>query len=381
MSDPNLRLALCTAGELYGGVERFVCEYSMYLRDNAPVDVMTVVFYEGELASRLRDTGLDVVVLLPRMKYDPVVVRRLVKLFKAREISLVHTHGYLGTVLGAVAGKLCGAKVIKTEHGKREPCVRRDFAWFRMHANQLADRCITGRFVDHVVYVSDDLRKSWNRNNDGGRHSVIHNGIPPISVDESSAGVDIDDAMFNIGIVGRLGAVKGHIYILRALLELQHRENVRLYVFGEGSLERDLRAFCSAHDLTGCVHFMGFRHDVLAWVEKLDVLVMPSLHEGLPYALLEAMWLGTPVIASRVGGLAEVLEDGTDALLVEAGNEHGLAAAIERAMKRPDLGISLAANARAKVEKLYTTDSMTRDYLCLYDSVCKKPANTMSLLP
>jgi len=378
MANMSTKLALCTAGELYGGVERFINDFAVYLTDNDSVDVITVVFYDGELAHRLRKEGVEVAALLPRWKYDPGIISRLVKLLRARDVSLVHTHGYLATVLAGIAAKKCGVKVVKTEHGRREPRLRRDFKWLRMHGNLLVDRLATRLLVDHIVYVSNDLRMHFQDGNRNGRCSVIYNGVFPVDLGGGNNSVDLDRDAFNMGIVGRISAVKGHIYAIRAFASLRPNRRVNLYILGEGGLEQDLRIYCRDHGLADRVHFMGFRTDVLDWIAGLDVLLMPSIHEGLPYTLLEAMWLGTPVIASRVGGLAEILEDAVDALLVEPGDDQQLAVAIERAMAEPNLGFSLATSARAKVERSFTIDRMVHDYLCLYEQVCEKPKGTFT---
>jgi len=372
MSDQTIRLAICAAGELYGGIEQFVRTFTEYLCDNTNTELVVVLFYDGKLARELRSAGIDVVTVIPRWKYDVTVLWRLMKEFKTRCITVVHTHGYLATILGAISGKLVGTKVVKTEHGIVETHMLRGLEWSRLYASQVVDRSVTRLLVDHVVYVTDDLRRMCHRRRRTGRYPVIYNGIPPVSVDtDRSAGPDIDRSMFNIGMVGRLSAVKGHIDLLRALLQVRRRENVRVYFFGTGSLEETLRDFCNEHGLTRSVHFMGFRVDVLDWLARLDAFVMPSLHEGLPYALIEAMYLGVPVIASRVGGLAEVLEHGVDAILVEQGSKKQLAAAIDRLMAGPDLCESLAANARKKAEGRFMIQRMASEYLSLYASVCR----------
>jgi glycosyltransferase involved in cell wall biosynthesis len=369
MNDHTIRLGICAAGEAYGGVERFVDTFAEYLRDNTDIEFTVILFYENELAKRLRAAGIDIVTIIPRWKYDPRTIRRLAKLFREQNLSVIHTHGYLATILGTIAGKLCRAKVIKTEHGKMEPRSRRDLQWLRMCANRCVDELITGLFVDHVVYVTDDLRKAYHRKSRTTQQTVIHNGLVPRPVDTGNESVQTDPATFNVGIVGRLSTVKGHMNLLRALLVLQHPERVSVYVFGAGPLEGPLRDFCDEHNLSDRVHFMGFRQDVLDWVAQLNAFVIPSMHEGLPYALLEAMYLGVPVVASRVGGLAEVLDDGVDSILVEPGNERQLAAAIDRLVAEPALCNSLSANAHKKVKERFTIDRTVSEYLSVYDAV------------
>ncbi len=196
-----IRLAICAAGELYGGVERFVSTFTEYLRDNTDIEFVVVLFYEGELARQLRAAGIETMTVIPCWKYDPMVVRRLVKLFKARRIRVVHTHGYMAAILASVAGKRCGARTIHTEHGRLEPRSCRDFRWLRMRCSAAVCGFVVRRYVDHVVYVTEDLRNSLGRADGEQRCSVIYNGIPPISVKTDPDCTDIDSDKFNIGVV------------------------------------------------------------------------------------------------------------------------------------------------------------------------------------
>ena len=155
-------------------------------------------------------------------------------------------------------------------------------------------------------------------------------------------------------------------------MRLPQRDEVKAFFLGTGVLDRELNDFCRSHNLEDLVRFMGFRADVLDWVARLDVFVMPSLHEGLPYALLEAMYLGVPIIASRVGGPAEILEDGVDAVLVGPGDENGLAKAIELLMTKPEMRAALGDNAKAKVDTQFVIDRLARDYLDLYAAISRR---------
>jgi glycosyltransferase involved in cell wall biosynthesis len=114
------------------------------------------------------------------------------------------------------------------------------------------------------------------------------------------------------------------------------------------------------------VHFLGFRRNVYDFIAHCDALLMPSLHEGLPYTLLEGMALGTPIIASRVGGLAEVLQDEITALLVPPSDVGSLAHAILRLHDSPALRLDLGAQAQRVQQARYSLKAMTESYLGIY---------------
>jgi glycosyltransferase involved in cell wall biosynthesis len=117
------------------------------------------------------------------------------------------------------------------------------------------------------------------------------------------------------------------------------------------------------------VHFHGFRRDAHNFIAHCDALLMPSLHEGLPYTLLEAMALGTPVIASRVGGLAETIQDGATGLLVPPGSATGLAEAIGKLIADPALRARLGDAARRLQRASYSLEAMASSYLDVYREV------------
>ena len=368
MSRNNINLAICTTGELYGGAERFVNTFAEYLQNNTGINFVVVLFNEGELASKLTGAGIDTVTVLPRWKYDPTMVRRLSRLFKERRISVVHMHGYQATIWGAAAAKLCGARTIKTAHGKLEPARRRDLRWLRIQFLKWLDILATSFFVDHVVYVTRDLQAHWQKDASGSKSSVIYNAIPAILDDPHPTPLDMDDNAFAIGIIGRLNDVKGHKCLLGALKRLNDLKNLRLHVFGSGPLERELREICDAYGIGDRVKFEGFKDDIYSYLRAMDVIAIPSLYEGLPFTLLEAMYLGVPVVATRVGGMREILEHEKDSLLVSPGDEEGLSEAIRRLHSDPSLRASLAGNASDKIKADFTVDKMMERYLRLYET-------------
>ena len=366
ISAKKIRLAICAAGELYGGVERFVSTFAEYLHEKGGIEPVVVLFREGKLANRLRDADIDAITVLPRWKYDPMVVRRLVKLFKERRISVVHAHGYQATIWGAIAGKICGARTIKTEHGRMEPGRAFDVKKLQMHCNVLVEKLVIRCFVDHVVYVTRDLQSFHERSGSGDGSSVIYNAIRPISIGSCTDLPDIDRTAFNIGIVGRLSPVKGHRVLLSALTRLNDLRDLRLSIIGDGVLRDELEKYCREQGLSHIVRFLDFRENIYDYIGAFDVLVMPSLYEGLPYTMLEAIYCKVPIIASDVGGLGEFLEHEVDAFLAPAGDEELLAAAIRRLYERTEERKRLADNAYAKLSSRFAFRQMVQSYLNLY---------------
>ena len=146
-------------------------------------------------------------------------------------------------------------------------------------------------------------------------------------------------------------------------------ENVQLHIIGVGPTESGLKALAKARDVADRVHFLGFRRNVFDYLAHCDILLMPSLHEGLPYTLLEAMALKTPIIASRIGGLAEVLEDGKTGLLSTQGDPESLALAIVKLHSDSEYRQRLCDNAHLLQRTDYSIDGMMSRYEAVYNQV------------
>ena len=154
--------------------------------------------------------------------------------------------------------------------------------------------------------------------------------------------------------VGRFAPEKGHRYLIEAL-NLLDRGDVawRCTFLGEGELETELRSHTAAHGLSEWVTFPGFCEDVFSVLLTADVFVLPSLHESSPNALIEAMGIGMPCIASDVGGVVDLIEDGKNGLQVPPQDPAALAAALHRVLSEPDLASELGGNARATIQQKF----------------------------
>ncbi len=362
----KIRLAICSTGELFGGVEQCILSLSKYLKDETRIEFIVVLFHEGALSRQLGELGVETHVISSH-KYNPLAVLKIRDLFRERNINVVHIHGYKANILCGVAARLAGISTIKTEHGKIEPSGGNLPGAVKMKANIALDHLLTRWLTKKVIFVSRELEGHYLGIYAKKQCGIIYNGIMP--QDALRYSPQKKKGVFEAGIVGRLSEVKGHIYLLRAL-KLLSDIPVHLKIFGEGGLERLLREYCKDNSLQDRVSFMGFRKDINEQIRNLDLLVMPSLHEGLPYTLLEAMYLKVPVIASRVGSLKEILVDGQDALLVPPADPQSLANAIRTLYGDASKRKALAVNAHKKVLDNFMVERMAGQYVSEYGKLC-----------
>lgn len=181
-----------------------------------------------------------------------------------------------------------------------------------------------------------------------------------------------DSGLWVAGTVGRLATVKNHADAIRGLAvavrsSLTARERLRLVVVGDGELRVPLQQLAAAEGVADRVWFAGSRNDVADVLRGLDVFVLPSLMEGISNTLLEAMACGLPVVATRVGGNVELVDEQASGTLVPEGDPQALAAALLRYLDDHSLGVRHGAAARSIVEARFSLDRMVADYAALYE--------------
>jgi glycosyltransferase involved in cell wall biosynthesis len=175
--------------------------------------------------------------------------------------------------------------------------------------------------------------------------------------------------------IGNLYPVKGHSHLIDALALLVSRHpTLHLAISGRGELHDALLARARDRQLERRVHLLGFRTDVAAILAAADIFVLPSLSEGLPLALLEAMFAGRPIVASDVGEVRAALAQGAAGVVVEPGNPVALAAALDHLLSHPEEARTLGSRAAAHARAEYDLSRMVQRYVGLYEAALAGPA-------
>jgi glycosyltransferase involved in cell wall biosynthesis len=358
-------LALFTVGELFGGVERHVLALLTGLR-TLRLESNLLVFHDAELAHQARSAGFAVDVV-PASNFALLpAARQVASILRARGVQLLHVHGYKATFVSAVARLSYPLPIVKTEHGLPELGQAAAVQRMKTRLYHYADWLATRRSVHAICYVTGNLQAQSNVFLPHARAVVVPNGIARLNRTAFTRPTELAHQTFNLVLIGRLERVKGHKIAIDALASTRVPSHVRIYVIGTGPMESELRQHALAKGVYQRIHFVGFRRDVYNFLAHSDALLMPSLHEGLPYTMLESMALGCPVIASKVGGLAEVLRHDETALLVPPNDAAALAEAMERAVKNPGLLVNIARQAMLLQQSAYSLDAMSQRYLSVY---------------
>lgn len=291
---------------------------------------------------------------------DVRAFRRLLRLIRERNIDVIHAHLTYSAIWAALASRVTGVPVVATLHVSPP-----DRAGWREDLRQRLLVALLNRYAARVVMVSSAQRDSW-----GGRLRnavVVHNGVP---VPDTAAAMSRDAATVpRILTVAVLREGKGIDVLIDAVRTLQERgETIEVAVAGDGPQREMLM-----HRAAGLpIQWLGFRRDVAALLQRADVFVLPTLADAFPTVLLEAMAAGKPVIASRVGGAPEIVDDGTTGILVPPGDAQALSDAIGRAVRDERWLAAAGAAARVRYEQAFTVEHWIERLERLYRDVLRE---------
>ena len=363
-----IRVLYVAGNFVTGGAERHLLE--MWRRiDRDAFDVQIAVLKrEGAFTPLVEATGLPIHDLgVGRRLYDPSGVRgllRLVALVRKFRPDVIHGYLFGPNLFAAIAGRVCGVPVV---------CVAKRNVDAFESSRQIAVQRLAHRLATHVTAVSEEVaRSSVALGVPRGRITVIENGVdiarfdgrdgpPPPGVNGRAPGLAL------VGSVGCLAPRKDYGTLLCALARLRGRgREFRAAIAGDGPERAALEASAADLGLTGVVDFLGERSDVDRLLPAFDVFALSSREEGIPNALLEAMAAGRACVATRVGGNAEVLEDGRTGWLVPAQDPEALAAALEQALTQPAEAARRGAAARQEMIAARSIDVMVRRHEQFY---------------
>jgi L-malate glycosyltransferase len=377
MAEDKVRLVHMTEGEGWGGIETHLHFLLKGLVKSGLFEVECITFHRGLLAERLEKSGVGVRVFERVTKFDPTLFIRLVRHLKVSRVRIIHLHGYLAIIYGIPAAIIARIPFrVATLHASpdqtslKKETSRLSIYLAIAYALIIKSRC-------YLIAVSYDVFKSHvaRRKITSHRMRVVHNGVSVGEIRSRTSSIsrrslNIPDVSCVVGIVGRIDGNKGHIYLLNAARTiLSQRQDVHFAIVGSGPLEEDLKEFCKTHCLENYVHFYGFQKNILDFISLFDVMVISSLHEGIPYNLLEAMACGVTVVSSNVGGIPEVIQTDVNGLLVPAKASKEMAECILRLLETPTLRDKLSRAALDTVQRSFSQDVMVKSTIDFYQTI------------
>ncbi len=366
-------LEVLASGAVGGGSTHLRC-LALGL-DRERFDLVVACSDDGPLADDLARAGIPVVRVPMTRTVNPGAVGRLMGVIRRHRSQLVHYHGTRAGLAAAPAALLTGAPGLYTVHGW-------SFHHRGSHVLEAAARSVErviARMSRQVICVSHADRETGLQRGvlASATSAVIPNGIDPLRFSpqpqvrarmRQELGIGPDEALF--GVFGRLTRQKDQkSFLLAARRVLDRFAHARFMLVGDGEDRPMLAALAQELGLGDRVIFTGFRTDVPELLNAVDAFVLPSLWEGLPIALLEAMAVGVPVIASAVDGSAEVIQPGTSGLLVPPEDVASLAGAMGALLETPALAERLARAGLERARGRYGLEAMLRSTERMYGAL------------
>lgn len=353
-------------------MERVVIDVANGL-DAARFDqVVCCISRRGEAADELRD-GVRCVDLGKGDKADRLMPLKLAGVVRRERPDIVHSQSWSGVDTALAKMLTSGVKLVHSEHGRsysdlgRQPLMRR-----------MARRGVY-HVADSVFAISSEVREFYcaHTGSPAERMQVITNGIDVRRIDDANAsgvreelGIAPDDFVF--GTVARLDLTKDTMTLARAFAAValpRRNPKLKLLIVGDGEQRARLEEFVAMLGLNRVVIFAGMRRDVPRLLRAMDVFALSSVSEGLPLTVLEAMAARLPVVATNVGALPELVEEGRTGFLVPIRHAVAMSDKLEKFIANPQLAKTFGEAARLKVEREFTLERMLRNYAELYESL------------
>lgn len=325
----------------------------------------------GSLGEQLLADGYCVKVLGRRPGLDVKCARNLATFLREQQVQLVHAHQYTPFFYSVFPSLLGRPRVLFTEHGRWFPDVR--------SARRVAyNRLVLGS-RDTVVAVGNSVRDALVQNEgiSAKRVQVIYNGVdlerfsrPIATAHKMRHELCLAGSDFVFLQVARLDSLKDHPTSVRAVAQISEiHPNVRLLLVGEGPERPLIEQVIRENNVEQHVRLLGQRSDIAEILEIANVFLLSSLSEGIPVTIIEAMGMELPIVATNVGGLAEVVDDGVTGLLSPAGDYRALAASMDQLIRDPELRRRMGKAGRNRAETLFSARTMIDAYRSLYHNM------------
>ncbi|MGC8691195.1 MAG: glycosyltransferase [Caldisericum sp.] len=358
--------ALNLIDSLYAGgaeslLKNFAIEAKKY--EDIQIDICTL-YHSNIFEEKLKEENIKVFYLGLSFKYDFSKISRLIRYIKQNNYDIVHVHLFPADIFGAIASLFFKEKpkFIFSEHSiynrRRDVKIYKSIDLFA-YSRYGKIICVSDLVKERLVQYLPNLKT---------KAVVVRNAIPIEEKTEESK-----HKVYDVLFVGRLEKAKGVDILIKAVSELRFRYSMSLKVavVGEGALRSEYEKLAKDLSLIDSMEFLGLRKDVTGLMKRSKLFVLPSRWEGLPMVILEAMANGIPVIATKVGGIPEVIEDGKDGIFVEPENPEELSKAILMLLDDDNLRNLISSNAYKKVKEEYSIEKYTKTLLSLYKELAK----------
>ncbi len=308
--------------------------------------------------------------------YDLFALFKMYWLFRREKFDIVHTHTAKAGALGRLAAKLAGVpKVIHMSHGHNF------YGYFGVFGSALVTLVerFCGKFTDKIIALTELEKQDLIKFKvcEHKKITIVNSGLEldyyrNVTIDIASIkqSLKIEPHLNLVGMISRLEPVKGAEYIVPAAkVVIEKFTDVRFLIAGEGSLREKMESEARNFGISDKFIFLGWREDVREILSVLDVLVQPSLNEAVGRILIEAGASSVPVVATKVGGIPEIVLDGQTGILIEPGDAQGLAQAVISLLEDEDKRKKMGLNAKNRINERFSAQSMVNSISQVYSNM------------
>jgi glycosyltransferase involved in cell wall biosynthesis len=371
----RIRVLHLISGDLWAGAEAHAEMLLSWLKRNPDLEVSAIIFNEGRLSQKLKSVDIPVYFLDEKRNSSLLLLMKIRQILSEERVQILHTHRYKENVIGGLAGSFSGVPhLVQTVHGLNEPF--RGIKKIKANLYNLLDRWTTRFLFDKIIMVSSQQGERFKERFNGPRTVYIHNGVDLQKIKANKSKIEvrrdlgIDEDSPLVGTAGRLVPVKGLDYLLKATTIMQRKlPRLKVLIIGEGPEKKGLEDTVSKLGIDSQVIFAGEREDVYDLISAMDVLVLPSLSEGIPMVLLEALALEVPVVASAVGGIPEVITHRSTGFLVQPKEERALAEACLYLLQDKAHARALAHEGKKLIKTKFSAEVMAQKVFHLYEGL------------
>lgn len=303
-------------------------------------------------------------------RFSLAAISELVKLIKERNIEIIHTHGYKSDIMGVIAARMAGIKVISTPHGFGEPSDLKLKIFVKLGKYAL-------RFCDLVVPLSEQLvNESKQAGVSEKKIQFIRNAVDLKEVEEFRVNKQKPtdpDRKLRIGYIGQIIPRKKVDHILNIYNQIWlENNNVELILLGDGESREEMEKLAASLPSTESIQFLGFRNDRLELLSQFDLFVMTSSDEGIPRCLMEAIAMEIPVAAYNIPGIDQLVMHEETGMLAKYGDQQTLKEYWLKLLTDRPYAEQLARNGRDFVNEVYSGKRMATEYTDLYHNLLSK---------
>ncbi len=359
-----------------GGTEKMLYELIKRLDRNKFDPVVCGLKSHGYYAEKIENRGISLITLNIdkgiSLLNNFLAIFCLVKIIREEKIKLLHTFLFRANFIGRIAGRLAGVRNVISSVRVVEK-EKKYHLFFERITSFLSDKFIVNS-ATLKQFVSEKMKINPQK------IEIIYNGIDFSNLPKVEDKIKRQELAYRendilIGTAGRLHKQKGIIYFLKAAkiltqsLNYPIAQSLRFLIIGDGPEKKNLQSEISNLQLENMVQLLGWRTDAQEIISILDIFVLPSLWEGTPNVVLEALAYARPVVATEVGGVPEIIEDGVQGLLVKPANVQTLVEAIARLSKNREEAKEMGEKGREKVEKFFTIATMIKETERIYNQL------------